>query len=129
MLSFHVKFVQRQMDGRTTVKQYASNLSMRGNKNSNYNTLHNPRWSITQECPHKWMDRQAHSSVPLITFLLQGYLQTTNSALVKTEFQFFDKVENFKGKGENAGYQHFLFFPTVFSKGLPRVIKNRNCLV
>ena len=23
----------------------------------------------------------------------------------------FDRVENIKGKGENAGYQHFLLFP------------------
>ena len=27
------------------------------------------------------------------------------------------RVENIVGKGENAGYQHFLFFPTMFSKG------------
>ena len=35
MLSFHVKFVQtdRQMDGQTSVKQYAPDLSMRGYKN------------------------------------------------------------------------------------------------
>ena len=26
--------------------------------------------------------------------------------------------ENIAGKGENAGYQHFLLFPTVFSKNL-----------
>ena len=31
MLSFHVKFVQT--DGRTTVKQYALDLSIRGHKN------------------------------------------------------------------------------------------------
>ena len=31
--------------------------------------------------------------------------------------QFFqDRIENFVGKGENAGYQHFLLFPTMFSK-------------
>ena len=35
MLSFHVKFVKidRQTDGRTTVKQYAPDLSIRGHKN------------------------------------------------------------------------------------------------
>ena len=35
MLSFHVKFVQtdRRTDGRTTVKQYAPDLSIRGHKN------------------------------------------------------------------------------------------------
>ena len=26
----------------------------------------------------------------------------------------FDRVENSVGKGENAGYQHFLFFPQSF---------------
>ena len=29
---------------------------------------------------------------------------------------FFARVENTVGKGENAGYQHFLFFPTMFFK-------------
>ena len=29
----------------------------------------------------------------------------------------FDRVENIMGKGENAGYQHFLLFPIMFSKG------------
>ena len=28
----------------------------------------------------------------------------------------FDKVENIVGKGENAGYQHFLLFPQWFQK-------------
>ena len=27
-----------------------------------------------------------------------------------------DKVENIVGKGENAGYQHFLHFPLCFQK-------------
>ena len=27
-----------------------------------------------------------------------------------------DKVENTEGKGENAGYQHFLLFPQCFLK-------------
>ena len=35
----------------------------------------------------------------------------------------FDWAENIVGKGENAGYQHFFPFPTMFSKGfLYRVI-------
>ena len=29
---------------------------------------------------------------------------------------FFDTVENIVGKGENAGYQHFLPFPLCFPK-------------
>ena len=28
----------------------------------------------------------------------------------------FDKVENIVGKGENAGYQHFLLFPQCFQQ-------------
>ena len=28
----------------------------------------------------------------------------------------FDRVENIVGKGENAGYQHFLLFPQCFKK-------------
>ena len=28
----------------------------------------------------------------------------------------FDRVENIVGKGENAGYQHFLLFPQCFQK-------------
>ena len=27
-----------------------------------------------------------------------------------------ERIENFKGKGENAGYQHFLLFPKCFQK-------------
>ena len=28
----------------------------------------------------------------------------------------FDRVENIVGKGEKAGYQHFLLFPQCFEK-------------
>ena len=28
----------------------------------------------------------------------------------------FDRVENIVGRGENAGYQHFLLFPKCFQK-------------
>ena len=40
-------------------------------------------------------------------------------------------VENIEGKGENAGYQHFLLFPQFFQHPLPlfRVVKNRDCVV
>ena len=42
----------------------------------------------------------------------------------------FDRVENIVGKGENAGYQHFLLFPTMFSKGFfLGVVKSRDCEV
>ena len=41
-------------------------------------------------------------------------MQTTNVASMT--ISLFDRVENTMGKGENTGYQHFLPFPTVFSK-------------
>ena len=40
------------------------------------------------------------------------------------------RVENIVGKGENAGYQHFLLFPQCFHKGcFLRVIKSHDCVV
>ena len=48
----------------------------------------------------------------------------------KMMISLFDKVENTVGKGENAGYQQFSPFPTVFSKALFfRVIKSRDCVI
>ena len=41
-----------------------------------------------------------------------------------------ERVENSLGKGENAGNQHFLLFPTVFSKAFFfGVLKSQNCVV
>ena len=41
---------------------------------------------------------------------------------------FFNRVENIVGKGENAGYQHFLLFPQSFSNDfLPRLLKSALC--
>ena len=38
-------------------------------------------------------------------------------------------VENIVGKGENAGDQRFLLFPTMFSKAFPfRVVKSCDCM-
>ena len=40
------------------------------------------------------------------------------------------RVENTVEKGENAGNQHFVLFPTMFSKGFFfKVVKSRDCLV
>ena len=39
-------------------------------------------------------------------------------------------VENIVGKGENAGYQHFLLFPQCFQKSFSYgVVKGRDCVV
>ena len=34
----------------------------------------------------------------------------------KMTISLLDRVENTEGKGENAGYQHFLLFPRCFHK-------------
>ena len=40
------------------------------------------------------------------------------------------RVENIVGKGENAGYQHFLLFPQCFQKAsLLGVVKSWYCVV
>ena len=40
------------------------------------------------------------------------------------------KVENIVGKGENAGFQHFLLFPQCFQKpSFLKVVKSRDCVV
>ena len=36
--------------------------------------------------------------------------------VAKMTICLFDRVENIVGKGENTGYQHFLFFPQCFPK-------------
>ena len=44
---------------------------------------------------------------------------------VTKKFRFvFGRVEKIMGKGENAGYQHFLLFPLCFQKlSFPEVLK------
>ena len=37
----------------------------------------------------------------------------------KMMISLFDSLENTVGKGENAGYQHFLLFPQCFPKPSP----------
>ena len=36
--------------------------------------------------------------------------------VAKIMVSVYDRVENIMGKGENAGYQHFLLFPQCFQK-------------
>ena len=38
----------------------------------------------------------------------------------------FERVENIAGKGENAGFQHFLLFPQCFQKAFH---KTGDCVV
>ena len=49
--------------------------------------------------------------------------------IARVMISLLDRVENTVGKGENAGYQHFSPFPTVFSKAFFfRVIKSWDCM-
>ena len=42
----------------------------------------------------------------------------------------FETLKNIVGKGENAGYQHFLLFPTMFSKSISfMVVKSQDFVV
>ena len=48
----------------------------------------------------------------------------------KMTISLCDRVENTVGKEENAGYQHFSSFPTVFSKAFFfGVVKSWDCVV
>ena len=44
----------------------------------------------------------------------ESILQTTNLILTINMNYAFHKIENIVGKGEDAGYQHFLLFPQCF---------------
>ena len=49
-----------------------------------------------------------------------------NFNVIQMALYFYDTVENNVGKGENAGYQHFLLFPRdVFKNFLLKVVKSR----
>ena len=48
----------------------------------------------------------------------------------KLIISLFDRVENAEGKGDNAGYQHFLLFPLRFPKlCFLMVVKSRDYVV
>ena len=50
------------------------------------------------------------------------------NAIEKLKFVFLGNVENMVGKGENAGFQHFLLFPLCFQKpSFFGVVKSRLC--
>ena len=51
-----------------------------------------------------WSKLKAHADDKIIVTRKQKFL--------------LGMVENIAGKGENAGYQHFLLFPTMFPKNL-----------
>ena len=47
-----------------------------------------------------------------------------NSNVIQMAQYFHDRVEKIVGKGESAGYQHFLHFPQCFQKAsMPKSLK------
>ena len=48
-------------------------------------------------------------------FKLKAFVDDTSNVYQKLKFAL-GRVENNVGKGENAGYQHFLLFPQCFQK-------------
>ena len=56
------------------------------------------------------------NSFPLDSILDWSELKTFEDDKIKVAQMVFDRVENIVGKGENAGYQHFLLFPPCFQK-------------
>ena len=77
------------------------------------------------------------NSLPNDWSTLKAFVDNKMKVTEKIKF-VLEMLENFVGKGENAGYQHFLFFPqyffslipTIFSKGLIlNVVKSRDCVV
>ena len=61
---------------------------------------------------------------------LKAQIEDGKSNVTKNIKVVFHSIENIVGKEENAGYQHFLLFPTMFSKGFfLQCVKSRHCMV
>ena len=60
---------------------------------------------------------------------LQAFADDKTKVIEKLKF-VLGRVENIAGKGQNAGYLHFLFFQHFFSKRLLfKIVKSRECVV
>ena len=74
-----------------------------------------------------WMFVTIHSLPNDIILGMSKFEASADDKFSVTEIMgfVFERVENIVGKGENAGYQHFLVFPTMFSKGfLPCLVNS-----
>ena len=52
----------------------------------------------------------------ILDFTKLEELEDNKFKVAKMRISLYDRVENTVGKGENAGYQHFLLFPQCFPK-------------
>ena len=79
--------------------------------------------------PGKWSFKALPYDKILDKFKLKELADDKIDKTQKLKFVLRSK-ENIVGKGENCGYQHFLLFPTMFSKTyFLRVVKSPDCVV
>ena len=88
---------------------------------------------LFQQCFQKTCTADSLNSLPNNKILdlskLEAFENDNLNVYQKLKFAL-GRVENILGKGENAGYQHFLLFPKMFSKAsFLRVVKSRDCVV
>ena len=82
---------------------------------------HNLKFSQTRilESIHFMISNRSLNSLPNDKFLdwskLKRFTEKKINATEKSKF-VLGRVENRVGKGENAGYQHFLLYPLCFQK-------------
>ena len=75
-----------------------------------------PNWPDQIKFPSDWPENLTLSKCKILDLSeLKAFVDHNSNVAQMTEF-VFDTVENIVGKGENAGYQHFLLFPQCFKK-------------
>ena len=100
-------------------------LNLEGSKTEAQKVLLKTKYTIKSYIRIKYLP----NDYSLTLFKLKSIANDKINVTLKLTF-FIGWVENIVGKGENAGYQHFSPFPTIFSKVFfCRVIKNRDCVV
>ena len=79
-----------------------------------------PRCSAQCVCNWRFTFYESFNSLPNDKIWDQSNLKAFADDIlnvVQMTISIADWIENIAGKGENAGYQHFLFFPQCFLKG------------
>ena len=75
-----------------------------------FNGSHHPRYA-------EWLTLYLPNNDIILVTKLKAFADDKLS-VAKMRISLFDRGENIEGKGENAGYQHFLLFPLCFPKPL-----------
>ena len=91
-------------------------------------TLHD-RHSVILKAPHEYWYINASQNDSFIDLNKFKAFADDKLNVAKIMISVFDRVENTVGKGENAGYQHFLLFPQYFPKLSSLRSSSRDCVV